>query len=326
MFKSFLTFLTFFALPWIYFTSELSVPDIFIQYGAETTADEIQFQILCLVMSLLHENEIRSVSCQYNIEISSKYTVVRMLEFPDMIDRFSSNVWIFVTSSDLRSQLKDIQGNQNNIQTVYIGDSEMLVKRGHHISYEYQLALGLDNEEMMYVVEYMRYWDILRTCGNDENWKHLQELARILIPRNENYYLPKPACDVYNTSAVQQLFINTYIFQQVLSWTAPLKMARRHVNPDDRDTVSEHQDKKALLDRNALIAWNKGLNYGNLEVIATLSLRQKLFAMMCFFSVCFLLLKLMINKRITLASFYRLSRIKCVRIRRHLKVLYSNAK
>lgn len=217
MVDRYVLFLTvFIVLQWNCLASEINAPNTVLQYGIQSTADRYQFQILCIIMSVLHEDEISSVSCQDNIQEFKKYRVITMQHNSDNVtETFPSGAWIFVTSSLLRAQLENKFSNinENKFRIFLVGESEMLVKRKHYIAYDYQSIFELENDKMMPVLEYLRYWDILAICGYNMN-SHSGTLVKNLKMQDDDYCLSKIACDIYNSSVVQQLFQTSYVYQR----------------------------------------------------------------------------------------------------------------
>ena len=128
----------------------------------------------------------------------------------------NADVWLFTTAKDKSksaslSQLKD-QGY--NIKFVQEGPS--LGKLGHYMAFKYQDIFDLTNEQIEGIVEFMRYWEILRKCCGmqmSSDWR--QELLppnkkgpRYNVHHDQNS--PSyPACQIYDIDNVESLLVNT---------------------------------------------------------------------------------------------------------------------
>ncbi|XP_045194317.2 uncharacterized protein LOC123549938 [Mercenaria mercenaria] len=212
-------------------------PNFIIQYGPPRTATTLQFQVLCLMMALQHEDEITSVACNRNL--SYKYNVIKTHTIGKYLMRIPSNSWIFMTSGahkrNILHGIRNIKDKQ--IRIVYVADIDLVSKRGHFIAYEYQRFFGVSNDKMKIIVEYLRYWDILRLCCGKQmsaDWRnHLSP-----EPNYEWHHDPHsptyPACEMYNISQVEQLFINTYAFQKFAHIDSLVHVIGRPSNVDDK--------------------------------------------------------------------------------------------
>ncbi|XP_045177472.2 uncharacterized protein LOC123537759 [Mercenaria mercenaria] len=201
-----------------------TVPNVIVQYGTKRTASTLQFQILCLMMAFLHEDEKDKVGCFFNNKTVNKYTVIKTHNIVRLPISIPSNSWIFVTSSDALPLREKLVFNwsirkikERNITIPYVADVDLVSKRGHYIAYEYQTLFGMSDENMQYIIEYLRYWDILRICCGRQmsnDWR-----SRLLSNANHSQHhnrhiLTYPACEMYNISQVELLLLNTYAVQK----------------------------------------------------------------------------------------------------------------
>ncbi|XP_053397045.1 uncharacterized protein LOC123562512 [Mercenaria mercenaria] len=201
------------------------VPPRIVQYGIGGTATTLQFQILCVLMAIIHEDEVNSVGCYFNKQPSAKYTVVKTHVIRDiMIRSLPLNSWIFITSSNSLPVIKkqELELTKRKIKNMkieipYIADISMVSKRGHFIAYEYQSIFRVSDKQMEKVTEYLRYWDILRVCCGKQmsaDWRWHLLHTKHFTPHHELHSSSYPACEMYNISAVEQLFIKTNIYQK----------------------------------------------------------------------------------------------------------------
>ena len=66
----------------------MQAPDRIIQFGLPRTATTLQFQILCVLMSLLHDNNIKHFSCNYQNEPLTQYSITKYhytKDFPESL-------------------------------------------------------------------------------------------------------------------------------------------------------------------------------------------------------------------------------------------------
>ena len=47
---------------------------------------------------------------------------------------------------------------------LYVQTTGRVARLGYHIAYDYQPIFGLTDEQMADLLEYLRFWDPLRTC------------------------------------------------------------------------------------------------------------------------------------------------------------------
>ncbi|XP_045202150.2 uncharacterized protein LOC123555619 [Mercenaria mercenaria] len=198
------------------------VPNLIIQYGVGRTATTLQFQILCLMMAFLHEDEINDVGCYYNRRnLVKKYNVIKCHDISWYLTVKWSK-WVFMTSNHalLSRRLNYMRGKikDKNTTIPFIADIDLVSRRGHYIVHEYQRFFGISDEKMQHIVEYLRYWDVLRVCCGMQmsaDWRnHLAPKAK--YKQHHSYHSPTyPACEMYNISQVEHLLVNTYVFKKL---------------------------------------------------------------------------------------------------------------
>ncbi|XP_045182927.1 uncharacterized protein LOC123541465 [Mercenaria mercenaria] len=201
-----------------------SVPKTIIQFGIPRTATTLQFNILCLCTAMVFEDEIKSVGCYFNRKKSQKYNVIKTHNIAKFLPKTPPNSWIFITSSGslsprnkhlLNASRRGIE--KRNITIPYVADLDLVTRRGYFIAYEYQPIFGLSDEKMQHIIEYFRYWDILRLCCGKQmsaDWRN--RLSRKLnYKQHHDLHSPSyPACETYNISQVELLFLNTYAYRK----------------------------------------------------------------------------------------------------------------
>ena len=205
--------------PFLFQACSKQVPNLIIQYGVPRTATTLQFEILCLMMAFLHEDEKNSVGCFYFINPNSKYKVIKVHHISSILPSIRPGSWVFMTSKGpLTDKLRQkvIQLKQKHIDVPYIADVNLVSKRGHFIAYEYQKIFGLTDEQMKHVVEFLRYWDIIRVCCGIQmsaDWRNHLAPNKTYRQHHDTNSLSYPACEMYNISSVEALLLNTRAFK-----------------------------------------------------------------------------------------------------------------
>ncbi|XP_060594121.1 uncharacterized protein LOC132748497 [Ruditapes philippinarum] len=223
------------------------VPNLIVQFGKPRTATTLQFYLLCLMMAFLHEDEKNSVGCYYNrFETNNKYRVIKVHSIPDKgLSFIPTGSWIFMTSKGPLTKPEQDQARklkQRRIAIPYIADVNLVSKRGHFIAYEYQKFFGLSNENMTHVVEYLRYWDILRVCCGTQmssDWRNHLAPEKNYRNHHDPHSLLYPACEMYNISNVETLLLKSHAYK----------------------TFSSHSSLKNILGKPSLIDGNLDGSY-----------------------------------------------------------------
>jgi len=143
-----------------------------------------------------------------------------------------SRVWVFTTSrtkKDAESKEREMRSNGYLIK--YVQDMETLRTVGHIIGREYMPIFRLSEARTNQLVEYIRYWDILRLCCGPQMataWRYElmpPEKRRGVLAidvHSPNYH----ACSMYDIDEVERLFRTTKLFQLAKNYPN-MKMLRR---------------------------------------------------------------------------------------------------
>ncbi|XP_060578126.1 uncharacterized protein LOC132735204 [Ruditapes philippinarum] len=205
--------------------AEERVPTTIIQFGLGGTATTLQFQILCVLMALLHQDEINDVGCYYARQPAHKYCVIKTHFIKDTFFQILPlDVWIFMTSSNLLSDEKktELESHKVRIRNMriripWIVDIETTSKRGHTIVFDYQPFFRLSDTQMQHAVEYLRYWDIIRLCCGRQmsaDWRRRLSPKISYIPHHDPHSYSYPACEMYNITEVEILLMKTFVYQK----------------------------------------------------------------------------------------------------------------
>ncbi|XP_045166869.2 uncharacterized protein LOC123530188 [Mercenaria mercenaria] len=188
-------------------------PRVILQYGRPRTASTLQFQILCTLLAVMHEHEKNAVGCYFDPKHDKqqlkRYTVIKTHSLKTYVNNLPSDSWIFMTSGNNQPK-NDLKMIQNlNLTVPFIADLSMAKKLGHLMVYKYQTISRIPDEQMQHVVEYLRYWDILRLCCGTQMSKTLQTY---LINKTHDAYR-QSSCKSHNISEIETLVMKTQIFR-----------------------------------------------------------------------------------------------------------------
>lgn len=198
------------------------VPNVIVQYGEPRSGSTLQFHSLCLMMLMLHEEEASNVSCSFGATTTSKFKVIKAHSVNSFLKTIPSNAWIFMTlksKSELHQQVKQNieKMKKRNLTIQKTVDLDEVGRAGFYIATQYQKHFGLSDNKMVHVLEYLRYWDILRQCCGKQmssDWRNKLAPQKGYKQHHEPNSLTYPACEMYNITQVETLFINTYIYQK----------------------------------------------------------------------------------------------------------------
>ncbi|XRB23011.1 hypothetical protein RI054_33g128630 [Pseudoscourfieldia marina] len=120
-----------------YETTNRTMPDMIVQFGSARTATTLQFQILCLIATMLHGEKDEKVACKTGKRDTEK------IDWMKLEDKVSSPV----------------------VSLKYVQSLETLGRDGiHGILDDYARIFRLSAHELAELSEYIRYWTILRQC------------------------------------------------------------------------------------------------------------------------------------------------------------------
>lgn len=212
------------------------VPSIFIQSGLARTASTLQFQSLCLFMTILHPDA-EQVDCRYVARhdprllegIDLKHPlVIKMHDSPTEYDPVAQatrgranerKAWHFVSwrettrnPQDLVEQLRLTWG----LDVRYVQTRNAIRTRGYRYVQDYQDILGLDDNHMGMALEYLRYWTILRKCCGLQMSSH--QLGKIAMwgnnwPDRNVSHPAYPDCALYDMKMVTDHFLQTRVYR-----------------------------------------------------------------------------------------------------------------
>jgi hypothetical protein len=190
-----------------------------LQYGPPRTATTLQFQTLCFAMItkyLKEPDQIERIHCAFGDLWKGPIGVSKSHTFPSG-NEMEGNFVVFATSAG------GAEGTYTALRTAgfvvpYIADTSMVAARGHFSVREYQTVLEMTDKEMDVLVEYIRFWDILRLCCGkqmSDDWRNR------LFPR-QNYNIHRSAhdpayagCEIYNITKVEENLRSTVLYTAI---------------------------------------------------------------------------------------------------------------
>jgi hypothetical protein len=149
-------------------------PTHIIQFGRPRTATSLQYQVLCVILSIIWEGE--HVDCRFHDSkwkghFSPAPGSRQVLKLHKLSPQAKENIkrgqtklnhnttllWMFTTSRGGDHTAKK-EVKSMGVPMPFEASLEDLAQRGVHIIYSYQKPFNLSNAEMEPVYEYMRYW------------------------------------------------------------------------------------------------------------------------------------------------------------------------
>ena len=213
-----------------------------IQFGLPRTATTLQFQILCVLLSLSYEHEINNVGCYFDTNSSKKYYVIKyhhLSHFPEEIPR---DLLVFMTESKSFTikERKKFEKHKDwlqakRIKIPLIVDIETVKQRSYNVVYDYQHLFNVSDIQMKHAVQYLRYWDILRLCCGQQmsrQWRMHLQANEIATHKQIEHSSTVQFCLKYNVSEIEQEMIKTYVYQHFSKIPSLFNIIGRPSNAD----------------------------------------------------------------------------------------------
>ena len=198
-----------------YETTNRTMPDMIVQFGTPRTATTLQFQILCLIATMLHGEKDEKVACDHvpggDSPLPNAKQMMRDGHFPvikshihanDLLDdlgvfnkkkqsklmeEYPNGIWLFRTGKRDTEKIDwmklEDKVSSPVVSLKYVQSLETLGRDGiHGILDDYARIFRLSAHELTELSEYIRYWTILRQCCGKQmsvDWrKMLQKHTR----------------------------------------------------------------------------------------------------------------------------------------------------
>eukprot|EP00965_Chrysotila_dentata_P229208 6197051-Pleurochrysis_carterae.AAC.1 len=190
-------------------------------------------------MHLLHDDEPDKVHCRFwwpglptdRLKYhSNQYEVVKTHEWPINFEEITKMSWLFTTF--------DPHQNQSSITDKalaaarYVQNYVDLMRRGYLLLTDYQRVFSLSDEELGYLLEYMRYWSILRQCCGvqmSSDWRaKLQNVTNRTWHHGGPTSIDYPACEMYDLDVVESSLLASYVYRRYHSYNDALRKVSDH--------------------------------------------------------------------------------------------------
>ncbi|KAL7530405.1 hypothetical protein ACHAWF_003363 [Thalassiosira exigua] len=233
------------------FSTAEQMPIHMLQFGPARTATTLQYMCVCLSLLLkLDDSEvfvngsqmIKQLQCFYSdgsARLHRNILQPRVFKSHQAASHFGSNktkedIPIFTTAATKRDavKLRSKLTNDGFKKVMYVQDLETVAERGHHIIDDYAHIFSLSSFQRNELLEYMRYWDILRICCGKQmsnKWRMEQwpewKIGKEFIDTHDPRY---PACSMFNIDEVERLFLNTTLHKRIKGHS--IAAGVRHLN------------------------------------------------------------------------------------------------
>uniref|UniRef100_A0A7S4QAK3 Phospholipase B-like n=1 Tax=Alexandrium monilatum TaxID=311494 RepID=A0A7S4QAK3_9DINO len=203
------------------------LPNIIIQYGPGRTASTMQFQSLCAIMLLMHSSEAELVNCGYTSEFFTAtlcdeegYWVIKT-HHPGAVSHIVATaagtghrIWVFTSANDT-AHAKQIEADLG-VKVTYAQTMHKLSVKGYFLVSEYQPIFGLTDDQTEVLLQYMRFWHVVRQCCGREmsiDWRH-DQLNKTSISRRKRTGTFYAACEIYDLDVVENATLNSRMLRE----------------------------------------------------------------------------------------------------------------
>ena len=229
--------------------ARVTLPKLIIQFGHQRTATTLQFQTLCAIAAILNEADPSSIDCSFkkyvgeHLKELDNHTIgLRVWKTHIVPDEgFPKDAWLFTSEIDDSVGFDDPwedsaqrMSQELDHEIKYTQVLSRLTGRGSGIATEYKSIFGLSDAQVVEVVTYLRYWDILRMCcGVQMSAEYRAQLISDLRPNiTETSGSLYPACDMYNIQMVERQVVESQVFKRALTGGVGLRTLRGTSNKE----------------------------------------------------------------------------------------------
>ena len=206
--------------------------DILLAYGPPRTASTLQFQILCASHYLRHSHEPEKVLCRFSgtpsPSVPPRHEVIKSHKFPAqaLLQNLSAaRTRVFATAVNASAAGGDWRPTAARLEGIiglpvaYVQVTAMLARSGAAslIATDYAPALGLTSEQTGHLIEYIRYWSILRQCCGFEmsaDWHAVLRNDSSHVPHHASTSSTYPDCGIYSLDAVEAALLRSHVYQR----------------------------------------------------------------------------------------------------------------
>jgi len=188
-----------------------------LQIGVPRTGSTWQYQLLCVIMQLVHDYD---VDCHGGADSSeATYQVLKSHSFRTVTGEIGKakakeDLAMFLTTN-MEPHIQDKQLKRVGYSWGVIQTYDTLVKEGLAVIQTYSKLFGLTEHQTKMVYQYMKYWQITRRCcGNQQgqdNFKRLQNSTAPLAHKFIEYDYSD--CAIYNLGEVETLLVSTEVIK-----------------------------------------------------------------------------------------------------------------
>eukprot|EP00931_Biecheleriopsis_adriatica_P059089 TRINITY_DN35299_c0_g1_i1.p1 TRINITY_DN35299_c0_g1~~TRINITY_DN35299_c0_g1_i1.p1 ORF type:complete len:411 (-),score=61.58 TRINITY_DN35299_c0_g1_i1:59-1291(-) len=218
------------------------------QTGPGRTATTFQHITACLIQVILHPK--KKVVCRYSDALPNKeqmqagaekrLDVVKIHASMEQAAKHveairqgetpleSENFWILTTAktSEYASPMQHTEAwaLKYHLPVKYVQAMSVLERRGYFIVYDYQDIFGLTDQEIRSLVNFMRYWHVLRQCCGfqmSEDWRAMLQRRPNYKPHWDVEASAYPACEVYDLNQIQSSLMRLPLFWAVTEASLP---------------------------------------------------------------------------------------------------------
>ena len=217
--------------------------NVWISFGPGRAQTTLQFQSACALQILLHPTA--TVSCRF-VREAQLTTVLQNLLKPTLSaptyyvlkshDTFTevqkavhqagagniTSLWVVNISENLNwaEEAEKLRQADTVLDIAYVQTTARVGSVGYQLVWDYQPLFQLTSFQMQQLLEYMRYWSILRQCcgmqlsadwrhylWNDTDWKNRWSVTS-----------PKyPGCESHNITEVQRRIMQAHLWKPMLA-------------------------------------------------------------------------------------------------------------
>lgn len=193
------------------------------RFGQPRTATTLLYQALCVSACLLFGDEI---DCFFGDKMRTlrrfkRPTVLKVHDVSSGIEltRFETqSPWWFLTAGK-NSSSPEVHGQdfarRHHVNVRYVQPLDALGTRGYYLVKDLETILAMTVHQIDLVLDYMRYWHVLRRCcgaqmSHDFRQRLLGESPSLRDPASPDF----DACEIYNVGQVERFLIKTPVFRK----------------------------------------------------------------------------------------------------------------
>jgi len=214
----------------------VEIPHSFLQYGKPRTVTTLQFQSLCMMAHMAFPNlrvicpalgqhfgnvfYVNGSIADENVFFEAKRKNIVLVLKAHAPRRFKlpTEIWLFATSAEER-EWRDIAVEEtavHNAPVKFVQTMSELREKGFKLVKEYKDVFGFSSQQIDELMEYLRYWTILRQCcGCQMSHDRMLDIAETKGNRRWAHTDPLyPACEIYNITNLELQFASSVLYKR----------------------------------------------------------------------------------------------------------------